>query len=139
MIVIVEWGRVAAAAGLGLTLACLYAVLLSTPLGRAVCERRTHWTVIWGHVLMAATMALVSPALAGLWLLWSVVHGLPLVVRSEMGAWRDEDRVARGAVAAMRGILRMLDQVSGGNDDEAGNDRGVGDGYGESGAGDDGC
>ena len=125
MVVRIEWLSLGLVAALGLVLAALYAVALSTERGRAVCERRTHWTVVGGHLLMALTMCLVSPALAGLWLAWSVVHGLPLVIRSEALGWRaDEERKA----AFVAGIQAVMG-------DEARGYSGGGNGHGGGGAG----
>jgi len=105
---------------LGMVLSGLYAVLLSTEAGRRVCVRRSHWTVVGGHLLMALTMCFVNSSMAALWLVWSVVHGAPLVIRSEVLRWREETRRAAAVAAAVRGVLR----------DEACTDRGVGDGHG---------
>jgi len=123
----IDWLLVALAAALGAVLASLYAAALSTPQGRVLCHKRTHWTVIIGHVLMAVTMCLVSPEVAGLWLLWSAVHGLPLVVRSEWLNWRLEKRREEATFAALRGVVKGIY--------EEGGDSGDRDGYGNSGAG----
>lgn len=125
IVVEVEVWRLVLVSALGLVLAGLYAALLSTRAGREVCERRTHWTVVGGHVLMALTMCLVSPVLAMLWLGWSVLHGAPLVLRSEVLRWREEkerEQVFEAAMRARRG-------------NEEGGDRGIGDGSGSGGAG----
>jgi len=98
-----------------------------------VCERRTHWTVIGGHLLMALTMSFVSPPLAGLWLAWSVVHGLPLVIRSEVERWREDRERQEAFEAGLRGLLKV--SMKAGAGDEAGGDRGGGNGYGGGGAG----
>ncbi len=121
----VDWVSLGLVAALGMVLAALYAVALSTERGRQVCERRTHWTVVGGHLLMALTMCLVSPEMAGLWLLWSVVHGLPLVIRSEALGWKaDEERKAAFA-AGIRAVMG----------DEARGYSGGGNGHGGGGAG----
>ena len=125
--VTIDWVLLALVGALASVLSALYAVLLSTARGREVCERRTHWTVIGGHLLMALTMCFVSPEVAGLWLAWSVLCGMPLVIRSEWLRWQADN----AGVAAVRGVLR-------GGGDETGDDRGVGDGHGEGGAGDEG-
>ena len=116
---------------LGLVMGSLYAAVLSTRGGRAVCARRTHWTVVGGHLLMALTMCFVSPAVAGLWLLWSAVHGFPLMVRSELLRWRGEREVSATLLAAIRGLLKGQSWRL----YEAGEDRGSGNGHGDSGAG----
>ena len=90
---------------LGLVLSALYAVLLSTEAGRRVCDRRTHWTVVGGHLVMALTMCFVSAPMAVLWLAWSVVHGAPLVIRSEVLRWRAEARREQAWEGAVRGVL----------------------------------
>jgi len=126
----IDWGLLVLAGLVGTVLASLYAVALSTERGRRVCERRTHWTVIGGHLLMALTMGFVSAPMAGLWLLWSALHGLPLVIRSEVMHWREEDRVWGGFGAALRAFGGM-----GVRDEDAGSDRGGGDGHGAGGAG----
>jgi hypothetical protein len=121
----IDWVSLGLVAALGMVLAALYAVALSTERGRQVCEGRTHWTVMGGHLLMALTMCVVSPAVAGLWLLWSAVHGLPLVIRSEALRWRaDEERKAAFA-AGLRAVM--------GN--EARGYSGGGNGHGDGGAG----
>lgn len=127
MTIEIDWLLLGLVAGLGLVLSALYAALLSTAWGREVCERRTHWTVIGGHLLMALTISFISPALAGLWLGWSVVHGLPLVIRSEVDRWRDDRERLEAFEAGLRGLLR------GGN--EEGGDCSGGNGYGGGGAG----
>ena len=123
----IDWVLLGLVAALGAVLAGLYAAALSTEKGRILCRRRTHWTVIGGHLLMALTMCMISPEMAGLWLLWSLVHGLPLVIRSEVLRWRDEKQREAAVLAAVRGALRGVY--------EAGDDRGGGDRYGDSGAG----
>ena len=116
----IDWVSLGLVAALGMMLAALYAVALSTERGRAVCERRTHWTVVGGHLLMALTMCLVSPALAGLWLLWSVVHGLPLVIRSEALGWKaDEERKAAFA-AGIRAVMGETRGSGGGGNGHGG-------------------
>ena len=101
----VDWILLGLVAALGMVLAALYALALSTERGREVCERRTHWTVIGGHLLMALTMCLVSPALAGLWLAWSAVHGLPLVIRSEAMRWRENGERNAAFLAGLRAVM----------------------------------
>lgn len=123
----INWTLVGLVAALGAVLASLYAAALTTPQGKVLCHRRTHWTVIIGHLLMALTMCLVSPGVAGLWLLWSVVHGLPLVIRSEWLHWRLEKRREEATLAALRGVVKGLY--------EKGGDSGDRNGYGDSGAG----
>ena len=88
----------------GLLLATIYALVLSTRRGREVCERRTHWTVVGGHLLMALTMALVDWRLGLLWLLWSVAHGVPLIVRSEWLQWLEERDARRALGAVVQGL-----------------------------------
>jgi len=126
----IDWGLLVLAGLVGMVLASLYAVALSTERGRAVCERRTHWTVIGGHLLMALTMGFVSAPMAGMWLLWSALHGLPLVIRSEVLHWREEDRVWSGFGAALRAFSGR-----GVRDEDAGDDRGGGNGHGPGGVG----
>jgi len=121
----IDWVLLALTAVLGLVLSTLYAVVLSTEWGQEVCERRTHWTVIGGHLLMALTMSFVSPALAGLWLAWSVVHGLPLVIRSEVMRWRKNGRNRAAFLAGLRTVMK----------DEARGHSGGGNGHGGGGAG----
>jgi len=128
----IDWVLFSLVGALGMVLAGLYALALNTPWGLALCKRRTHWTVIGGHVLMALTMCLVSPAMAGLWLVWSVVHGLPLVIRSEVQRWRDEGAWEETVTAAIRGLMKGRRS---GVVYEAGDDGGAGNGHGDDGAG----
>jgi len=130
----IHWGLLALAGLVGMVLAGLYALALSTPRGLEVCERRMYWTVVGGHLLMAVSMGFVSAPLAGLWLLWSAMHGLPLVIRSEVLHWRQDKRMERAGMAAVAGALRVVG--SGGMSDEAGNDCGRRSGPGEDCAGD---
>ena len=124
----IDWVLLGLVAALAFVLAALYAALLSTRAGEKVCERRTYWTVIGGHLLMALTMCFVSPPVAGLWLAWSVVCGAPLVVRSLVREWRREADLTTAAAAAIRGALR-------GQQNEAGCDSCSGNGYEPGGAG----
>jgi len=98
----IRWALVLGVAALASVLSTLYALLLSTKAGREVCARRTYWTVIGGHLLMGLTMAWISRPMAALWLMWSAVCGLPLVVRSLLEEWRWEE----AQVAALEGYLR---------------------------------
>lgn len=125
IVVEIPVGLLVLAGVLGTVLASLYAVGLSTPRGLEICERRTYWTVIGGHLLMALTMAFVSAELAGLWLFWSVMHGLPLVVRSEWLHWKGDVLAERAGAAAVGAMLRTfrregVDDAAGGS----GSDRG---------------
>ena len=129
----IAWGLLALAAALAGVLASLYAVVLSTPLGREVCRRRTYWTVIGGHVLMALTIGFVSAPLAGLWIVWSVVCGAPLIIRSWWQEWqREEEQAAAGTAAAAAGLAELRQEVLGeASDDGSNRER-----YGKGGAGD---
>ena len=125
IVVRIDWVLLGLVAALGMVLAALYALALSTEWGREVCERRTHWTVIGGHLLMALTMCLVSPALAGLWLAWSAVHGLPLVIRSEAMRWSENTERLEAFGQALRAVMK----------DETRGYSGGGNGHGGGGAG----
>lgn len=131
----IDWLLLGLVGTLAVVLASLYAVALSTAFGREVCRRRTYWTVIGGHLLMALAMSFVSAPMAGLWLLWSVLCGTPLVVRSLVQEWREEKERAAAADAALKRVLGDLDSLGWRRGDAAGGDRGGGDGYGVSGAG----
>lgn len=87
----IDWVLLALVGALAVVLAWLYAALLSTRMGKEVCEWRTYCTVIGGHLLMALTMCFVSPPVAGLWLVWSALSGSPLVVLSLVQEWRREE------------------------------------------------
>jgi low temperature requirement protein LtrA len=104
IVVTVDWVFVVGVGLLGLVLAGLYAMALSSPAGREICRRRTHWTVVGGHLLMALTMALLSWQVALWFLAWSAVHGLPLIVRSLVDEWRAEEALRQAVPAAMRGM-----------------------------------
>jgi len=121
----VDWVLLGLAAALGMVLAALYALALSTERGREICRKRMHWAVIGGHLLMALTMCLVSPALAGLWLLWSAVHGLPLVIRSEAMRWRENGERGAAFLAGIQAVMK----------DETCGHSGGGNGHGDGGAG----
>lgn len=101
----IAWGLAALVAALALVLATLYARALNTALGLEVCRRRTYWTVIGGHVLMAVTMGFISAPMAGLWIVWSVVCGAPLIIRSWLHEWRREDE---GVASVLGGLRRVL-------------------------------
>jgi len=128
----ISWGLLALAAVLAGVLSALYAVLLSTELGLEVCRRRTYWTVMGGHVLMAVTMGLVSAPMAGVWVGWSVVCGLPLIIRSWVREWkREEARVAAAEAATAAVVAGYRREVLG----ETGDDCGGRERHGKGGAG----
>jgi len=112
----IDWVLLALVGALALVLSSLYAAMLSTRTGKAVCERRTYWTVVGGHLLMALTMCFVSSPVAGLWLVWSVLCGTPLVIRSLGQEWRLEASRDEARRAAIRGALRGQQSVEVGSE-----------------------
>ena len=101
-----DWWRLALGMWVAMVAGGLYAGVLCTKLGREVCEKRTEWTVIGGHLLMVMTMALVSWEAALLFLVWSVASGLPMVVRSAVLRWMDDRRRWEAAEAALKALAR---------------------------------
>lgn len=60
----------------------LYALLLSTPFGRRWTERQTWTTVVLGVALTLAWLLAEDPKAARRTLVYFVVSGLPIIVRS---------------------------------------------------------
>ena len=127
----IDWVLLSLVGILGMVLTALYAAVLSTQGGRRLCARRTEWSVVGGHLLMALTMCFISPPMAALWLVWSVLHGFPLMARGELLRWARENQREAGMMAALRGVLRgrMVGVYEASDDSSAGN------GHGHNGAG----
>lgn len=76
-------------------LSTLYAVLLSTTLGREWATSKTWTTVVLGVVLVLGTLALYAPGSALLALLFFAVGGLPMIVRALVLEFHSERRIAQ--------------------------------------------
>lgn len=75
-------------------LSTLYAVLLSTRLGREWATSKTWTTVVLGVLLVLGALAMYAPGAALLALLFFAVGGVPMIVRALILEFHSERRIA---------------------------------------------
>lgn len=83
----------------GCLLSCtLYAAALSTRTGAQWAIQKTHYTVIVGVAIVLAWIAVVSIEAALIALVFFVLGGIPIVIRSELLDMKQRESITRKAM-----------------------------------------
>ena len=91
------WAALLIAALVAALAASLYAALLSTEWGVRITLAKTHYTVVLGVLLTLGCLAIFDWQAAAWALLFFVVTGIPMVVRSEWFDLRERFGISRRA------------------------------------------